>query len=125
MGAITTQPPSIHGVAAADASADEKEKRPSTSNGEDTAISDNERLPPKGDSDTDGPAVRTDDDEDEDQTDNDVGHEATRVKSTASIAEAMPLWREVIFVATICLGQLYTRKSMLLPPYRPRRTSPG
>lgn len=34
-----------------------------------------------------------------------------RTKSTRSIADTLPWYREVLFVAVICLGQLYTRKS--------------
>lgn len=34
-----------------------------------------------------------------------------RSKSTRSIAETMPWYRELLFVAVICLGQLYTRES--------------
>lgn len=33
-----------------------------------------------------------------------------RTKSARSIAETLPLYREILFVAVICLGQLYTRK---------------
>lgn len=34
-----------------------------------------------------------------------------RSKSTRSIAETLPWYRELLFVAVICLGQLFTRKS--------------
>lgn len=42
----------------------------------------------------------------------------TRTKSGRSIAETLPLYREILFVAVICLGQLYTRK--WLPSARTR-----
>lgn len=34
-----------------------------------------------------------------------------RSKSTRSIADTLPWYRELLFVAVICLGQLFTRKS--------------
>lgn len=37
-----------------------------------------------------------------------------RTKSTRSIAETLPWYRELLFVAVICLGQLFTRKSRIL-----------
>lgn len=33
-----------------------------------------------------------------------------KTKSAASIAETLPLYREVLFVAVICCGQLFTRE---------------
>lgn len=42
-----------------------------------------------------------------------------KTKSNAtSIAESMPLYREVLFVAVICLGQLYTREYPIFLSYQ-------
>lgn len=42
--------------------------------------------------------------------DEDMGPTATRMTSTVSIAEQLPLWRELLFVTVICLAQLFTRE---------------
>lgn len=47
----------------------------------------------------------------DDMEDDEVGHTATRMTSTVSIAEQLPLYREILFVTVICLAQLYTRES--------------
>lgn len=50
----------------------------------------------------------------EDETDDaDMGAAATRRNSTVSVAEQLPLFREILFVMVICLAQLYTRKFLL------------
>lgn len=36
-----------------------------------------------------------------------------RTKSTRSVAETLPWYRELLFVAVICLAQLFTRESFL------------
>lgn len=49
--------------------------------------------------------------------------EITKTKSNAaSIAESMPLYRELLFVAVICCGQLYTRECTVLEPSLVSRT---
>ncbi|KAH8653491.1 major facilitator superfamily domain-containing protein [Xylariales sp. PMI_506] len=40
------------------------------------------------------------------------GNEATRVQSTVSIAESLPLYREILFVMVICLAQLFTQAGL-------------
>jgi hypothetical protein len=47
--------------------------------------------------------------------DEDMGHAATRMTSTTSIAETLPLYRELLFVTVICLAQLFTRESRMRP----------
>lgn len=47
---------------------------------------------------------------------NDAGEmDLTRTKSSASIAETMPLSKEIVFVATICMAQVLTRNALLFP----------
>lgn len=47
----------------------------------------------------------------EDIEDEELGHMATRRSSMVSVAETLPLHRELLFVAIICLAQLFTRES--------------
>lgn len=49
-------------------------------------------------------------DMDPDESDNNADA-LERSKSTRSVAETLPWYRELLFVAVICLAQLYTRKS--------------
>lgn len=48
---------------------------------------------------------------DDDIEDDELGNTATRMTSTVSIAEQLPLYREILFVTVLCLAQLFTRKS--------------
>ncbi|KAI0127744.1 major facilitator superfamily domain-containing protein [Xylariales sp. AK1849] len=49
---------------------------------------------------------------DDDTEDEDVGHRATRMSSAVSIAETLPLHREILFVTVICLAQLFTQAGL-------------
>lgn len=44
--------------------------------------------------------------------DEDLGGIATRVTSTVSIAETLPLYRELLFVTVICMAQLFTQAGL-------------
>ncbi|KAI1861124.1 hypothetical protein JX265_009743 [Neoarthrinium moseri] len=50
--------------------------------------------------------------EDEEMEDDDLGPTATRMNSTVSIAETLPLYREIMFVTVICLAQLFTQAGL-------------
>lgn len=46
-------------------------------------------------------------------------HQAlAKTKTAQSIAETLPWYRELLFVALVCLAQLYTREFPPLIPYR-------
>lgn len=71
------------------------------------------RVPPHRVGDSEG--QRRDPAESSSDVDDSEDPEALgRTKSTRSIAETLPWYRELLFVAVICLGQLFTRKSGFL-----------
>lgn len=67
----------------------------------------------RNDSDSSLPRAENEAQQDEDE-ENDM--DLTRTKSGVSIAETFSLPREIIFVATICMAQVMTRKSFRAPP---------
>jgi hypothetical protein len=68
-----------------------------------------DRLSSKdGDHDDENDLDREDDDDG--HGDHELGGTPTRVTSTVSIAETLPLYRELLFVTVICLAQLFTRE---------------
>ncbi|KAK9419197.1 hypothetical protein SUNI508_01174 [Seiridium unicorne] len=87
--------------------------RPPSSTAETPAVEDADRLSSKDENGLDRDMSRsTTPDEEEDVEDADMGHTATRMTSTTSIAETLPLHREILFVTVICLAQLFTQAGL-------------
>ncbi|KAK6062978.1 major facilitator superfamily transporter [Seiridium cupressi] len=85
-----------------------------SSTAETPAVEDADRLSSKDENGLDRDMSRstTPDNEEDDVEDADMGHTATRMNSTTSIAETLPLHRELLFVTVICLAQLLTQAGL-------------